>query len=116
MIKIFKNISGWVFCKVDLKNIANSTRKYLFMGHFLIKKAYNFIKKRLQHRCFLLNFVKLLRTLFYRTAADDCFCNLRRRLPFCLMGKSFLSAVSSGFAQRSFWFIVNILRDLSTLL
>ena len=31
------------------------------------------LKKRLWHRCFPVNFAKLLRTPFYRTPLDDCF-------------------------------------------
>ena len=34
------------------------------------------VKKALRHRCFLLNFVKFLEHLFYRTIPDDCFCTL----------------------------------------
>ena len=30
--------------------------------------------KRLQHMCFLVNFAKFLRQLFYRTPVGDCFC------------------------------------------
>ena len=37
----------------------------IFTGKHL--KACNFIKKRLQHRCFPVNIAKLLRTVFYRT-------------------------------------------------
>ena len=37
-------------------------------------QACNFIKKRIQRRCFLLNFTKFSRTLIYRTPLVDCFC------------------------------------------
>ena len=36
-------------------------------------KAWNFIKKRLQHRCFPVKSEKFLRTPFWRTSANDCF-------------------------------------------
>ena len=32
----------------------------------------NFIKKRLQHRCFLVNIAKFLRTLILKTSANGC--------------------------------------------
>ena len=31
------------------------------------------LKMKLQHRCFLVNFAKFLKTFFYRTPTDDCF-------------------------------------------
>ena len=31
-----------------------------------VLKAYNFIKKRLQHRCFPVNIAKILRTAFFK--------------------------------------------------
>ena len=33
-----------------------------------------FIKKRLQHKCFLVNIVNFLRSLILKTSANDCFC------------------------------------------
>ena len=50
----------------------NIYRKTLVLGALFNKvagvKACNFIKKRLQHRCFAMNIAKSLRTAFYRTA------------------------------------------------
>ena len=46
---------------------------------FLIKlqaEPCDFIKKRLQHRCFPVNFARFLIKPFYRTSADDCFCSM----------------------------------------
>ena len=37
------------------------------------RKAYNFIKKRLQHRCFPINVGKFLKNLFSRISAYACF-------------------------------------------
>ena len=37
-------------------------------------QACNFIKKRLQHRCFPWNIVKFLRTLIFKNNCDRCFC------------------------------------------
>ena len=55
-----------MFFKVGvLKNFANFTGKHLYWSLILI----NFIKKRLQHRVFPVEFAKFLRTpLFYRVA------------------------------------------------
>ena len=50
--------------KVILKNFAIFKEKHLCWSHFFLlpKGACNFIKKRLQHRCFTVNFHKFLRT------------------------------------------------------
>ena len=53
-----------------LRNFTKFTGKHLCQSLFLIKlqaEACNFIKKRLWHRCFHVNFVKFIRTPFYRT-------------------------------------------------
>ena len=39
-----------------------------------VSEACNFIKKRLWHRCFPMNFAKFLRTPIYRAPLGDCFC------------------------------------------
>ena len=57
-----------MFLKIDvLKNFAVFTRKQLCSGLYLIKlQAFSpaDVLKRLQHRCFPVNIVKFLRTLF----------------------------------------------------
>ena len=45
-------------------------------GVFKFHKACNFVKKRLWHRCFPVNFVRFLRITFVRTPPEDCFCML----------------------------------------
>ena len=56
------NSRSQMFCKIDaLKNLAIFTGKDLCWRFFLI----NFIKKRLQHRCFPVNIAKCLSTAFY---------------------------------------------------
>ena len=50
-----------------LKIFANFIGKHLYWSLFLIKlpaKAFNFIEKRLKHRCFAVKFTKFLRTPF----------------------------------------------------
>ena len=47
------------------------------MDSFLINQqalACNFIKKKIQHRCFPVNIVKVLRTAFVKNTSGDCFC------------------------------------------
>ena len=64
--------------KGALKNLAKFTGKHLCLSFFFFDKVQatssNFVKKkRLWHRCFPVNFVKFLRTAFYRTRLNDCF-------------------------------------------
>ena len=59
----------WFVKKGVLKNFANLTGKHLHL------KACNFIKKRLQHKCFPVKFAKFLRMLISRTSAKNCFCS-----------------------------------------
>ena len=61
---------GGIFIKFSI-----FTGKYLCWSLFLIKlQAYNFIKKRLHHRCFHMNIAKFLKTLFLQSTFDGCFC------------------------------------------
>ena len=48
-------------------------RKSLFFNKVTGLRPATSLKKRLWHRCFSVNFVKFLRTPFYRTPLDDCF-------------------------------------------
>ena len=72
------------FCqKGVLKNFTKFTGKYLCQSLFFNKvvrlrpetlsEGCNFIKKRLWHKCFLVNFQKYLRTLFDRTPPGNSF-------------------------------------------
>ena len=45
-----------------------------FLNKTADHKAWNFIKKRLQHRCFPANTRKFLNNLFIRTSVYACFC------------------------------------------
>ena len=59
-----------MFLKVGvLKNFANFTGKHLWGP-----QACNFIKKRLQHRCFPVKLAKFLRTPFLKNTSGGCFC------------------------------------------
>ena len=66
----FRSSRSQMFFKIGvLENCAIFTRKHLCWSLFLIKfsKKFikNFIKKRLQHRCFPANIAKFLRTTFF---------------------------------------------------
>ena len=55
-------IESQMFFKIDvLKNFANFTGKHQCWSLFLV----NFIKKRLQHKCFPVKYANLLRTPFF---------------------------------------------------
>ena len=64
-----KSSHSQLFFKIGiLKNFAIFTGKQLCLCLFLIKLqpwSYNFIKKRLQYRCFPVNIAKFLRTFFF---------------------------------------------------
>ena len=69
-----------IFFKLGvLKNLEIFTGKYLCWNLSLFNeiaglKAYNFIKKRLQHRCFPVNIAKFVRTYFIEHhTSGDCF-------------------------------------------
>ena len=60
----FRSIHTDVFCKIYvLKNFTKFTGKHLYWNLFLIMLI---IKKWLQQRCFIVNFVKCLRTAFLK--------------------------------------------------
>ena len=55
-----------------LKNFTKFTGKHLCQSLFF-NKVVGLRRKRLWHRCFLVNFMKFLEHFFYRTPLDDCF-------------------------------------------
>ena len=63
--------------KAVLKDFAIFTKKHLRWILFLNKNAglqsWNFIKKRLQHRCFPVNIAKFLRTFVLKSACERLF-------------------------------------------
>ena len=66
-----------MFFKIGvLKSFANFTGKHLCWISFnkvVGLKAWNCIKKRLQHRCFPVKFAKFLRTRFLQNTSGGCF-------------------------------------------
>ena len=61
-----------------LKNFTNFTGKHLCQSFFFNKvtvlRPAPLLKKRLWHRCFLVNLVKFLRRLFSQNTSGGCFC------------------------------------------
>ena len=47
-----------------------------------VRKVCNFVKKRLQHRCFSKNIAKFLRTPFLQNTSDGCFCYFKKFVNF----------------------------------
>ena len=65
-IKTLEAVVRMLFKIGVLKNFANVTGKQLCWSLFLITlQAFNFIRKRLEHRCFPVEFLK--KTFFHRT-------------------------------------------------
>ena len=64
----YRSSRSQMFFQIDVfKNFTNFTEKHRCWSLFLIKlQTCNFIKNRLQHRCFSVTFEKFLRTLFLR--------------------------------------------------
>ena len=65
-----------MFCKKGVfRNFAKFTGKHLCQSLFLNKVAgLSLFKKRLWHRCFLVNFAKFLRNLFLQNTSGGCLC------------------------------------------
>ena len=77
----FKSIhQRWYVKKGVLKHFAKFTGKKKCYSLYFVKVARlrlaTLSKKRLWHRCFPVNYVKCLKTHFYRKLPDDCFCPL----------------------------------------
>ena len=74
-------IRGVLWKKVVLKNFAKFTGKHLCHSLFLIKQTVactlcSFIKRRLWHRCFPVNFGKSLRTPFLQNTSGQLLLRL----------------------------------------
>ena len=75
MINFCQSSRSQMFFKTDvLKNFANFTEKKTvlesLLNKFPVLKGCNFIKKRLQHRCFPVKFHKFLRGPFLQNASS----------------------------------------------
>ena len=72
-----KAVTGGLLWKNVFSKIPqNSQENICAIVSLLIKlqaSVCNFIKRKLWHRCFPVNFAKFLRTTFYRTPSADCF-------------------------------------------
>ena len=64
---IFRSSGPEVFCKKDvLRNFAKFLGKHLCQSLLFNKGTCNFIKKRLWHRCFSVNFAKIFKSFFLK--------------------------------------------------
>ena len=77
VILVLETATGVSYKKVFWKNSQKWQENIRFRASCLIKLKASclkfFLKKRLRHRYFPVNFTKVLRTLFYRTPSGDCF-------------------------------------------
>ena len=83
---IFRSSRLELFCnKVALKTYAEFTGKHLFWSLLLMKlqagSACNFIKKRLQYRCFPLDFMKFSRTPILKSICERLLLHLKCYAP-----------------------------------
>ena len=70
----------WMFYEIGVLKVCNIRRKTPVLESLFSKvaslEASNFIKKRLQYRCFHVNIAKFLRIFYIKNATDGCFCTL----------------------------------------
>ena len=97
----------WLHLKGILITIARSSRSQMYFKIGALKRfhnihrktpvleslfnnvaglqSYDFIKKRLKHRCFPINIAKFLRTVFFlKNTSGGCFCNKQTKKLFIL--------------------------------
>ena len=81
------------YCECILKNFTKFTGKHLCWSLFFDKvaglKPETLFKKKLQHRCLPVYFVKFLRTLSLKNTSGGCFCTKDLFLPIFCREKSF---------------------------
>ena len=81
------------YCECILKNFTKFTGKHLCWSLFFDKVAglrpETLFKKKLQHRCLPVYFVKFLRTLSLKNTSGGCFCTKDLFLPIFCKEKGF---------------------------
>ena len=96
--------------------------EFLF-NKVVVQKVWHLIKKRLQHRCFLVKFAKLPRTPFFHKTPPvtasvilmTLYSALRNLLSLRLMGVETLESVSQNFRCRFYFlFLVSVAMDKLT--
>ena len=71
-----------IYEKGVVRSFAKFTGKYLYLSLFFDKvAAATLSKQRLRYRCFPVNFVKFLRTLFYTEHVQWLFLELTKKSP-----------------------------------
>ena len=97
VLKTCKHQSGYLqmFFKIAVLEILQIAQGNICVGVFFNKvtvlQVGNFLKKRLQNKCFPMKFVKFLRTSFLQNTSGDC-----------LITASFLSILSFSFLELLF--------------
>ena len=81
--------------KGDLKNFANFTGKHQCWSLFL---DCNFIKKRLQHRCFPMKFAKFLRIPILKNICERLLLKISNYQVFCMVALRYFMYTISGIA------------------
>ena len=88
------------------RNFKKFTGKHLCQS-LVFNKVATLLKKKLRHRCFLANFVKFLRTPFYRKPSGYCFCpasttfDLWKYLKINFLGSGQCKMDCLGFCNKS---------------
>ena len=73
--------------KGGLKNFAKFKAKRLYKGLFFNKKDISLLKKILWHRCFSVNFTKVLRAPFLQNMSSGCFWRTTNQFLYCSLFK-----------------------------
>ena len=82
-------------------------QEYICVGVYFLMKLLtlltNFIKKRLQHRCFPVHIAKFLRNLFWRLSGNGCFCKTQttkiKKIPPSVFKKVISQVISQNFCK-----------------
>ena len=85
---VIQNRCSYKFLKIHRKT---PVLEYLF-NKVAGPQACNFNPKRLQHRCFPVNFAKFLRAPFLQNTSDDCFCHFCK--DWCCSRKKILASAT----------------------
>ena len=79
-ITTIKSSRSQMFFEIGVLKVCNIHRKTPVLESLFSKvaslEACNFIKKRLQHRCFPVNIAKFLRKFYLKNTTGGCFCTL----------------------------------------
>ena len=84
---ISRSSRSQIFFKIGILKISQYSQESTCVGSLYNKvagvKACNFIKKKLQHRCFPVSIAKFLRTVFVYNASGGCLSNSLNQYQRC---------------------------------